>query len=132
MGIEDEIYQCILEEGEDIEKITMLIEKGEKLNLNKKFDSKSLLHHATFLQKAKIVDLLLKKKVNPNIEDKILSTPLHYSAQKGNNDITVLLLGHGADVNFRDEFGHTPIFLALKKNYFEVCDTLLLFGADIR
>jgi ankyrin repeat protein len=74
----------------------------------------------------------LKYKANPNETDKILATPLHLSAIRGNNDILVLLLGNGADVNFRDEFGQSSIFLAIKKKNFNVADTLLLFGADLK
>ena len=56
-----------------------------------------------------ILELLLSKGANPNIENSRSTTPLHKAAQRGELKCLILLLKAGADVNVQDDDGLTPV-----------------------
>jgi formylmethanofuran dehydrogenase subunit D len=105
------------------------------LNINKKFikhNLKTSLHLSiSKLNNIHIIEFLLSKNADPNLEDDIGSIPLHVSALKGYLDVSILLLSSGSDPNFRDSYGNTPLHLSLKGRYYDISDSLLLFGSDI-
>ena len=47
-------------------------------------------------------------------------TPLHYSTNLPNNDITILLLNNNADPNIQDIYGNTSIHHSIMENNFEI------------
>jgi len=59
--------------------------------------------------------------------DKYGQSPLHYSAEKGNLEITKFLLDKGLK-NTIDKSGHSPLFFACRENHAEVVKLLLENG----
>ncbi len=56
--------------------------------------------------------LHLERGVDPNIQNKYGSTPLHEAAYWGLVDVVKLLLMYGADPTVKDKDGKTPLDLA--------------------
>jgi len=54
------------------------------------------------------VEYMIKAGANVNHTDKDGRTPLHFAAQRGDENITAELLSAGADEYIRDRFGRTP------------------------
>lgn len=81
-----------------------IVEKfyDEKILLN------GLLYYAVQTEQPLLVEALLNKGANPNVQDKKGRTPLHYAAQKGSYGIFVILLEFKADPNIKDNKGQKP------------------------
>ncbi|NCS93261.1 MAG: ankyrin repeat domain-containing protein [Leptospira sp.] len=66
----------------------------------------SLLHYFVEMGRIEATEMLLKKAVNPNVQDPRGITPLHIAnSYDGLGDISDLLLSYGADPNLRDHIG---------------------------
>src|SRR5690606_20745120 len=82
------------------------VEKAQDLssdslfNLSSSYTSggESLLHIAVKNGHLYMVELLLGKGADVNIQDESENTPLHYAASNGSKDIVALLIKNGADV----------------------------------
>jgi ankyrin repeat protein len=61
----------------------------------------------------------------------ILSTPLHYAVYGGHKDIVELLITKGANVSAKDNEGATPLHKAAAKGYKDIAELLVNKGADI-
>ena len=64
----------------------------------------------------RVVQLLLDRGANVNMEDKGQLTPLHLASYYGRLDIVRVLLSHGARVNAKGEQGQTALHLVLDGN----------------
>ena len=73
----------------------------------------------------------LVDKNNVNGRTGLGSTPIHWSASKGNLSITHLLIDNGANVSARDKFGQTPLQFAVMSGMTDMVDCLLAYGADV-
>jgi ankyrin repeat protein len=56
--------------------------------------------------------MLLKFKSNVNERDESGNTPLHYTIEKNNKEITELLLLNGADINIKNNDNKIPYDIA--------------------
>jgi ankyrin repeat protein len=56
------------------------------------------------------------------------STPLHWAADMGHEEIAEILIAKGADVNAKRDSGETPLDLAIKYNKTETADLLRKHG----
>jgi hypothetical protein len=75
--------------------------------------NQSALHLAVQRNDAAMVRVLVReRRVEPNIPDDQLNTPLHYAVRNGNASIVLDLLQHGADINFENHRKRTPKDLA--------------------
>lgn len=54
--------------------------------------------------------MLLENGADPNVTDKLESTPLHRASAKGNYRLIQLLLKQGASTNIQDSQGNTPLY----------------------
>ena len=107
----DIIYVAI---GKDYEKLMkVILEKGVKPN-TKDTDGFYLLHHAAMKNAIKCAKILLLYGASANCCDDNHRTPLHYSIQNGNVDLSKLLIDCDAK-NQRDNDGFHPTDL-LPKN----------------
>jgi ankyrin repeat protein len=98
-----------------------------QINVNDRTNTgESALHIACNLQLVEVVEKLLKfNNIDINAQDNEHQfTPLHYSINNYNLEITKLLLKEGADVNIQDAFGNTILhYIANDSNmefYYEV------------
>ncbi|MBD3273629.1 hypothetical protein GF385_04755, partial [Candidatus Dependentiae bacterium] len=60
-----------------------------------------------------------------NAENFIKSTPLHFAAEKGHQEIVKILLARGADFSAKDKFKNTPLYYAAKKGHQDIVKMLL-------
>ncbi|MDZ7581156.1 MAG: ankyrin repeat domain-containing protein [Deltaproteobacteria bacterium] len=63
-----------------------------------------------------IVQMLIEKGADPNIQDFDGWTALMKAAYKGNIEIVQILINNGADLNLKNIGGHTALYIAEKLN----------------
>ncbi|XP_074112621.1 transient receptor potential cation channel subfamily A member 1-like [Cotesia typhae] len=92
-----------------------------RFNYNSTIENWTFLHTAVDQSGEEIVDYLLQKKANPNINVKIYGTPLHLAIKKGNLEIIQLLLKNGADMNLQGDISDnlTALEYAVQLDNFE-------------
>ena len=79
------------------------------------------------------IDALLQAGADPSIKGKKGSTPLHFAARRGNDEIVkVLLENPRVKVDVRDSYGKTALHMACSEGQSSVCQLLLNKGADIK
>ena len=96
--------------------------------------SEFILHCAIADSKENCVMTLLKSK-KVNVNDLLLNAcPLHFSAYKGDLDVTKQLIKLGANLNIQDSKGLTSVIVAVMKKHEDVATILIANGArlDIR
>ena len=79
---------------------------------------------------AEVKRLVVDCGIDPNIQDDIGDTPLHYAAEHGHLDVVKLLLEHGADPNIQNNSGKTPLHYAALDGHLEIVKFLLEHGAN--
>lgn len=77
------------------------------------------------------VELILKKGVDPNVQDQAMATPLHWAAWSGNIVTMALLLKEGAKVDAKDTNMETPLHWAAKSDREPAIRMLLQARANI-
>nr|XP_051688426.1 putative ankyrin repeat domain-containing protein 20A3 isoform X29 [Oryctolagus cuniculus]XP_051688427.1 putative ankyrin repeat domain-containing protein 20A3 isoform X30 [Oryctolagus cuniculus] len=75
--------------------------------------------------------LLLDHGADPNIEDEIGNTALHYAAYGGNTRMAEKLLSSNADIEKKNETGLTPLLVAIQQNQESMVKFLILQNADV-
>lgn len=79
------------------------------------------------------VNTLLERGADPSGKGKKGSTPLHFAASRGNEEIVKILLQHSkVNVNVKDVSGKTALHMACCEGHSKVCQLLLNYGADIK
>ena len=79
------------------------------------------------------VEALLQGCADPSIKCKKGSTPLHFAARRGNDEIVKVLLEQPkVKVDAKDSSGKTALHLACSEGHCRVCQLLLNKGADIK
>jgi len=79
-----------------------------------------------------LLDMMLEKGAEINMENKWGETPLHGAAAKGLIDTTKYLLEHDADVDAANTFGETALHKACRTGALPLVQTLVQFNANIR
>lgn len=101
--------------------------------------AKALLWAATF-GRLRVVELLLRRGVNPAVMDDDRMTALHCAAGAGHLDVVRLLLKHGAPFEVENIWGGTVLNSTLHfafndpatgVDYIPIIETLLEAGADV-
>jgi ankyrin repeat protein len=75
------------------------------------------------------LDALRRLSANPNVKDRLDTTPLHYAALYGNTESVRILLEHGADPKARNKSDVTPLIYGAYN--FEKTRLLVEKGADV-
>lgn len=69
--------------------------------------------------------------VNPKAKDKLMQTPIYYTARDGKYKCTEYLLNCGTPINEKDFYLQTPIYYAARENQLEIVKLLLTHKAEI-
>jgi uncharacterized protein len=102
-----------------------LIKAGAPVNSPSRNDLKAApIQSAASAGHAKIVDLLLKHKADPNIREQGGYTPLHAAAQNGDLEMIRILIYGGADLTIQSDDRKMPLDLALEAGHTEAAKIL--------
>jgi ankyrin repeat protein len=105
--------------------VEYLIKAGAPVHSPSRNDLKAApIQSAASAGHAKIVDLLLKHKADPNVREQGGYTPLHAAAQNGDLEMIRALIYGGADLTLRSYDGKMPIDLALESGHIEAAKIL--------
>jgi uncharacterized protein len=96
------VLETLLNQGADIDDIDS-------------YHRKTALHWAAEQGLVDMVDLLLKYKANPLIQDKYGETPLHYAAYNGQLRVVEKLVYRCRDLSLKNNRGFTPMDLARER-----------------
>ncbi|XP_065197625.1 ankyrin repeat, PH and SEC7 domain containing protein secG-like [Sycon ciliatum] len=88
----------------------------------------SLLHVCAFRGHKALCELLIKKGVDVNVQDKYGRTPFHMAAMKGHVSILEYLLSAGHPLEAKDSTGSTPFHFAAYGGHVSVLEHLLNAG----
>lgn len=69
--------------------------------------------------------------VNPKAKDKLLQTPIYYTARDGKYKCTEYLISCGAPLNEKDFYLQTPIYYASRENQIEIVKLLIKNGSNL-
>lgn len=105
--------------------VEYLLKAGAPVNSPSRNDLRAApIQSAAAAGHAKIVELLLKHKADPNVREQGGYTPLHAAAQNGDREVIRALLYGGADLVIRAEDGKLPLDLALEAGHTEAAKLL--------
>ncbi|MES1221544.1 MAG: ankyrin repeat domain-containing protein [Bacteroidota bacterium] len=111
-----------------IKEVQSLLNKGADPNTYDD-DSDNVLINAALYASADCMELLLQKKANPNLKNKLGQTPLMLCTHEPGK--MKLLVKYGADINARSNSNNTPLLIACVGNgQFENIKWLIDNGAD--
>ena len=111
---------------------TLFVEfiKDERIDVNwTDLDGATFLHHAVWLEKKDLAEILIKSGADVKAKRFDDYTPLHWAAYKGNKEIAELLVNNGADINVLGS-GSTPLYWAAARENNDVALYLINKGAD--
>lgn len=92
-------------------------------------DGRTLLIHACAYNKKAIVQHLIDKSADLNLQDDMGYSALHACVISNNFDCAKLLLQSGANINLCDNIGNIPLFYVSKGAY-DMLHLLLAHGAN--
>ena len=80
-----------------------------------------------------IAKLLIEKGANVNIKNNFGNSPLHFTANKNDEEMVQLLIKciDKTSINGQDNQGNTPLHNALENGYIKIAKLLIREGADI-
>lgn len=121
-------------ENDDIDQIKQLLKKQYiTIDLKNKRGKTSLIL-ASVLRKdperAKIVQILLRKGTNPDLQDNIGESALHYAVKYNLPEMVKILLKNGANLNLQNNEGRSALWWAIRNEYTELVQNLLEKGAN--
>ncbi|MEW6544328.1 MAG: ankyrin repeat domain-containing protein [Nitrospirota bacterium] len=129
-GCASALYNAV--ERGDMQGVQTLLDQGAGKD---KDDAAEAFVHAAGAGNLQIVDLFLKRGVDPNVPYRSFnyaSYPLERAASRGHLEVVRMLLDHGAQVNNVDSpFHFTALTLAASAGNTEVVKLLLDRGADV-
>ena len=73
----------------------------------------------------KIAELLIANGANINIQDKIYETSLHIAARNGNKELALILLRNGANTDLENEGGKTAQEIANQNQNFDIAEMII-------
>ena len=108
--------------------IELFLYHGNDVNMS--LDGKTLLYCCIGENNLEIIELLLKKKANPNIKTSTGDFPLLLATREQYVDIVKCLIENNADVNLFDMNGETALSVAIKLRNVEIVKILLRKQVD--
>ena len=128
--IDDLAIRMRFEEVTDQEIMTLISESVQDLELGD-CSGRTLLWHASFCNRVKLVEWLVISGANVNTQDENDFSALHIATQEKHTEMVLYLLHNGANINIRDKFGNTPIMRTNRSTPRELFRILLENGADV-
>jgi ankyrin repeat protein len=108
-----------------LESAEYLIKAGAPINSPSRNELRATpLQSAAAAGHVKIVEMLIKHRADPNVQEQGGFTPLHAAAQNGDQAMIRALLYGGADLTMRSDDGKTPLDLALEAGHAEAAKLL--------
>ena len=102
-----------------------LLKAGAPINSPSRNELKATpLQSAASAGHVKIVEMLIKYRADPNVQEQGGYTPLHSAAQNGDQATIRALLYGGADLTLRSEDGKTPLDIAIEAGHTEAAKLL--------
>jgi hypothetical protein len=130
MGITFEAKNLVTYAGRgDIDIVTAFLNAGMDVDAPRITDGWTALTAASFYKKPEIVQLLLERSTNINLQDLYGRTPLMYAAAMGTEEIVTMLLKAGANPNIQDKKGRTALMEAYSKQEAKIAEILRAGGA---
>ena len=123
------LLRAVREDNVPEQEIKNLIEFGADVNQQDEFGSTSL-HWIVYLNRYKIIPLLLTAGADVNKQNNNDETPLHYVVSHNSGEATRLLLDAGAHVNQKNIYGYTPLYKAILGDANKVIPLLRIAIAD--
>jgi len=109
----------------------LLLTNGSKVNSRNTRRTDTPLHYAVINGDIELVEMLLNRGVNINVENWCGNTPLHNAVKSKKIEHIEFLLKNGAYVNARNSDTVTPLHLAVEKGSKEIVKLLLKHGAHV-
>ena len=79
------------------------------------------------------IDTLLRRRANPNVQDKYKKTALHYAAISNRVDVVQLLLEYKANIEVEDNLGNSPLqYVVEQPQHFQMAKLLVNKGASLK
>ncbi|KAG5927427.1 hypothetical protein E4U42_002262 [Claviceps africana] len=91
----------------------------------------SPLFQAAMAGNVKILSIMVRNSVYPEMVDQHGQTILHVAARNGHCGEVEFLIGAGFDVNARDNLGNTALHLAISHGWEKMVEVLVDAGADV-
>ena len=108
-----------------LESAEYLVKAGAPINGASRNELRAApLQSAAAAGHVNIVEMLLKHRADPNIQEQGGYTPLHAAAQNGDLKMVRALLYGGADLTLESDDGRTPLDLALEAGHSEAAKLL--------
>jgi ankyrin repeat protein len=95
-----------------LESAAALVEAGANVDLQSGPHHWTALHYAASRNNARITQLLLDAKADPNAATPDGERPMHTAAFAGDLEVVMALVGAGADVTAKNNRGHTAMEIA--------------------
>ena len=114
-----------------IDILLYLIDHGADVNEKGYNMERTALHYASKRGDLKVVEALLSKGAEIDVEDRNQCTPLLWAAIREHNDILLLLINCGADVNKIAYRERAALHYASERGDLEAVEALLSKGAEI-
>ena len=129
---------CVKYSNKDIIKyLYEVVSKTTESNFRLKENRKGIFHYAAIYNKIypiiyfyEKLQRFFKNYLIIDIPTEKGMTPLHYSCQNGNKEISNLLIDLGANLNWKDIKGNTCLHYAVSSGNISLVKKLILFGAD--
>ncbi|XP_064613921.1 ankyrin repeat and SOCS box protein 8-like [Liolophura sinensis] len=118
--------------SENAEIMHLLLRSGSSVNCASYRRRQTVLHAAVIRGSAEFTSILLGHGANPDKQDYLSRTPLHYAIQRSNLQAIKMLLTHNCNVNICGVHNGeyiSPLYWALLQDNLEAAKMLLLAGA---
>ena len=115
----------------DLDEVKRYLAVGGNIDAQDPSHQLTLLMCALFGQQTAIMEFLISKGANINLQDGEGKTALHRATDKGKVEIVRMLFDKGADVNIRDYYGCTPLNFLAGRLDMEVFKMIIAKGVDV-
>jgi len=115
----------------ELERLKLQFKDNPNLVFSQDANGMTPLHSAAAKGQKDLVDWLLSKDAEVNVQAKDGATPLHWAVYSGHKDVANLLLASRADVNAKGRDGYTPLHWAAAKGFKEIAELLLNHHAEV-